>query len=180
MEHYQIWTIGHSTRSMDEFIEILKGAQIELIVDVRRFPGSKKFPHFSKESLAQTLNKNKIEYMHLPELGGRRKAKKESGNIAWKKEAFIGYADYMETEEFHLGIERLMTFAKANRTAYMCSEAVWWRCHRTLISDYLKAAGWKVIHLMALNKSQEHPYSSAAKIVEGKLNYNENNQTKFD
>jgi uncharacterized protein (DUF488 family) len=78
MEHYQIWTIGHSTRSMDEFIEILKGAQIELIVDVRRFPGSKKFPHFSKESLAQTLNKNKIEYMHLPELGGRRKAKKGS------------------------------------------------------------------------------------------------------
>jgi uncharacterized protein (DUF488 family) len=168
----KIWTIGHSTRTIDEFISLLQANQIRLLVDVRSLPGSKRYPQFNKEALADSLGKTGIRYEHFPELGGRRKAKPESKNTAWRNASFRGYADYMETEEFRKGVERLLDLAAgAGPTAIMCAEAVWWRCHRSLISDYLKARGIEVIHVLEVNKTELHPYTSAARIVDGKLSY---------
>lgn len=166
-----IWTIGHSTRSLEEFIAMLKSFDIEMLVDVRSYPGSRKFPQFNKENLSETIPATGIEYIHIRDLGGRRKVDPDSKNIAWRHPAFRGYADYMETEGFEKGIQELISLATRKRVAYMCSEAVWWRCHRSMISDYLKAKGWNVMHIMAEGKEQEHPYTSPAKIVDGELNY---------
>jgi len=166
-----IWTIGHSTRSIAEFIEALKSFDIQLLIDVRSFPGSRRYPHFNKDALRNSLADDAVEYLHLPELGGRRRALKDSQNVAWRNEAFRGYADYMETDDFEKGINRLLETSRRQRTAIMCSEAVWWRCHRSLISDWLKANGHEVIHIMAASKSEIHPFTSAARIVEGRLSY---------
>jgi uncharacterized protein (DUF488 family) len=172
----KIWTIGHSTRTIDEFISLLQANQIRLLVDVRSLPGSKRYPQFNKEALADSLGKTGIRYEHFPELGGRRKAKPESKNTAWRNASFRGYADYMETEEFRKGVERLLNLAAgAGPTAIMCAEAVWWRCHRSLISDYLKARGIEVMHILDASKTQPHPYTSAARVVNGKLSYAEEN-----
>lgn len=167
----EIWTIGHSTRSIDEFISMLQSFRIALLVDVRHFPGSGKYPQFNKEQLQQTLQMSDIEYRHIIELGGRRKPDKNSKNSVWRNQAFRGYADYMETPEFHNGINMLSRCAELSRTAYMCSEAVWWRCHRSMISDYLKADGWNVLHIMGINKAEEHPFTAPARINDGKLSY---------
>ena len=168
----QIWTIGHSTRAIDEFISLLKENQIKLLADVRAFPGSKRYPQFNKEALAKSLNAHGIRYEHFPELGGKRKSKPDSRNTAWHNASFRGYADYMETEQFQKGIERLLDVAaEAGLTAIMCAEAVWWRCHRSLIADYLKACGVEVLHILGPNKVQLHPYTSAARIVNGELSY---------
>jgi uncharacterized protein (DUF488 family) len=168
----KIWTIGHSTRTIDEFISLLQTNQIRLLVDVRSLPGSKRYPQFNKEALADSLGKTGIRYEHFPELGGRRKAKPESKNTAWRSASFRGYADYMETEEFRKGVERLLDLAGgAGPTAIMCAEAVWWRCHRSLISDYLKARRIEVMHILDASKTQPHPYTSAARVVNGKLSY---------
>jgi uncharacterized protein (DUF488 family) len=168
----RIWTIGHSTRSIDTFISLLKANGIKALADVRLLPGSKRYPQFNKETLANSLGKVGIRYAHFPELGGRRKPRKDSSNTAWRNESFRGYADYMETEDFDKGIERLLDLAAdAGPTAIMCAEAVWWRCHRSLISDYLKAGSIEVIHLLDANKSEPHPYTSAARIVNGALSY---------
>lgn len=166
-----IFTIGHSTRTLEEFIKLLKSFNIQLLADIRSYPGSKRFPHFNKDALQKTLPEQHIAYQHFPALGGRRKTTNESKNTVWKNEAFRGYADYMETDDFKNAIAELEAVAKKQTTAYMCSEAVWWSCHRSLVSDYLKWRGWNVIHIMAENKSQEHPYTSPAKIVDGKLSY---------
>lgn len=166
-----IWTIGHSTRTLDEFIAMLRSFNIEMLVDVRSYPGSRKFPQFNKENLQESIPAAGITYLHIRELGGRRKVDPESKNTAWRHPAFRGYADYMETPYFKEGMDALTALAKKNRVAYMCSEAVWWRCHRSMISDYLKAEGWKVMHIMAEGKEQEHPYTSAASLVDGELNY---------
>jgi uncharacterized protein (DUF488 family) len=174
-----IYTIGHSTRTEEEFIAILGSFKIELLADIRTYPGSKRYPHFNKENLQQSLAAQNILYNHFPELGGRRKPAKDSKNTAWRNDAFRGYADYMETSDFKNGIEKLEELAIQFRTAYMCSEAVWWRCHRSLVSDYLKWKGWKVLHIMGENKSEEHPYTSPAKVIDGKLSYKEE-QTLFD
>jgi len=107
----------------------------------------------------------------MPELGGRRRARKDSTNIAWRNEGFRGYADYMETDVFREGVEELLKLAQGSRTAIMCAEAVWWRCHRSLISDYLKASGHLVTHILAAAKAEPHPYTSAARIVDGELSY---------
>jgi len=168
----KIWTIGHSTRTIDEFISFLQTNQIRLLVDVRSLPGSKRYPQFNKEALADSLGKARIRYEHFPELGGRRKSKPQSKNTAWRNASFRGYADYMETEEFRKGVERLLDLAAgAGPTAIMCAEAVWWRCHRSLISDYLKARRIEVMHILDVNKTGLHPYTSAARIVNGKLSY---------
>ena len=168
----RIWTIGHSTREIDEFISLLKENLSKLLVDVRAFPGSKRYPQFNKEALAKSLNAHGICYEHFPELGGKRKAKPDSHNTAWRNASFHGYADYMETEQFQKGIKRLLDVAmKAGATAIMCAEAVWWRCHRSLIADYLKARGVEVLNIPGANKVEPHPYTSAARIVDGKLNY---------
>ncbi len=166
-----IWTVGHSTRSLAEFLEILQAWQIEILVDVRHFPGSRRFPHFAREALGQALAAENIRYEHLVELGGRRPARPDSHNVAWHNAAFRGYADYMETPAFRGGIDRLLNIARAGRTAIMCSEAVWWRCHRALIADCLKAQGVRVLHLLSASKIQEHPYTSAASLIDGRLSY---------
>jgi len=166
-----VWTIGHSTRSIEEFIAILKSFAIEALVDVRSFPGSRRYPHFNKEHLRESLSSEGIEYLHWPELGGRRRARPDSQNLAWRNESFRGYADYMETENFRAAIEQLVEFASAKRCAIMCAEAVWWRCHRSLISDYLKARGTNVVHIIDAGKSQEHPFTTAARIIDGRLSY---------
>jgi uncharacterized protein (DUF488 family) len=166
-----IWTIGHSTRSFEEFVDLLQAPGIELVVDVRSFPGSRRYPHFNKESLAVSLPAKNIIYRHLQELGGRRKAGPASENTAWRHKAFRGYADYMETDDFKNGISGLEKTALQQRTAFMCSEAVWWRCHRSMISDHLKAQGWTVLHIMGMKKEEEHPYTAPARIVNGELTY---------
>ena len=154
------------------------------------YPGSKRYPQFGRDALAKSLNEAGIRYEHFPELGGRRKAKPDSKNSAWRNEMFRGYADYMETDDFRKGIERLLDLARNDglgsrrikddgletvtpwlRTAIMCAEAVWWRCHRSLISDYLKARGVEVMHILDHNKVEAHPFTSAAKIVDGELSY---------
>jgi uncharacterized protein (DUF488 family) len=169
-----IWTIGHSTRSLEEFISMLHSVSIEVLVDVRHFPGSRRFPHFNKESLHDSLLEAGVRYAHLESLGGRRKPSADSKNTAWRHPAFRGYADYMETDDFKQGISLLKELALEKRTAYMCSEAVWWRCHRSLISDILKVEGWKVLHISDVKKSTEHPFTSAAKVDDGYLSYGGN------
>jgi uncharacterized protein (DUF488 family) len=154
-----------------------------LVADVRSLPGSKRYPQFNKETLADSLVRAGIRYEHFPELGGRRKSSPDSKNTAWRNQSFRGYADYMETEEFHKGIERLIGLATGRvrptgglaeeiaPTAIMCAESVWWRCHRALISDFLKARGVEVIHIVDEKKTDPHPFTSAARVVNGELNY---------
>lgn len=166
-----VWTVGHSTRSIEEFNQILISLEIRTLVDVRTFPGSRRYPHFNKPELSQALNSMSVEYVHVPELGGRRKTQPDSKNIAWNNESFRGYADHMETREFQKGIELLLGLAHQKRTAIMCAEAVWWRCHRSLISDYLKSTGIKVMHIIDGKKTEEHPYTPVARIVNGSLSY---------
>jgi uncharacterized protein (DUF488 family) len=166
-----IWTIGHSTRSIEEFKQILSNNQIGALVDVRTFPGSRRYPQFNKQQLSQSLHSLGVEYVHLPELGGRRKSRPDSKNTAWNNEGFRGYADHMETSEFKKGIEALLEVARQQRTTIMCAEAVWWRCHRSLISDFLKSQGVKVVHIIDAKKSEEHPYTPVARIVNGSLSY---------
>jgi uncharacterized protein (DUF488 family) len=171
----RIWTIGHSTRTIDEFISLLEENRIKLVADVRMFPGSKRYPQFGREALAKSLGESGIRYEHFPELGGRRNPKPDSHNTAWRNASFRGYADYMETKQFQKGVERLLELAsEAGPVAIMCAEAVWWRCHRSLISDYLKARGIEVMHVLGANKVEPHPYTSAARIVNGELSYEVN------
>ena len=167
----RIWTIGHSTRAIDELIEAMQSFEIQLIADVRSFPGSRRYPQFNKENLRASLSGAGVEYQHFRELGGRRRAKPDSLNLAWRNEAFRGYADFMETVEFREGIARLLDVAGRRCTAIMCAEAVWWRCHRSLISDYLRAQGIEVTHIMGVGKSEPHPFTPVARIVNGKLSY---------
>lgn len=167
----ELWTVGHSTRSMEEFLEALNSFEIKVLADVRSFPGSRRYPQFNREQLKASLAAAGIEYQHFPELGGRRRVRPDSHNMAWRNKMFRGYADYMETDEFRAGMARLLEVARARPTAFMCAEAVWWRCHRSLISDYLKAKGVEVMHIMAPGKSEAHPFTSAARIVNGELSY---------
>jgi uncharacterized protein (DUF488 family) len=166
-----VWTVGHSTRSGEEFGKILLAHEIKVLVDVRSFPGSRRLPQFNQAELAESLRKLGIEYRHEPRLGGRRKPRADSHNTAWRNASFRAYADHMESEEFRRGVEELLEVAANERTAFMCAEAVWWRCHRSLISDYLKAEGHTVIHIIDEKKTEEHPFTSAARIVEGELSY---------
>jgi len=161
-----IYTIGHSTHPIEIFVNMLQSFDVRLLADIRRFPGSRKYPHFNSEALAASLKQSGIEYMHLPELGGRRKPLPDSRNTAWRNDAFRGYADYMETDEFKAAARGLEALAMEQPLAYMCSEAVWWRCHRALVSDYLKKAGWRVMHIMGAGKATEHPYTAPARAAE--------------
>jgi uncharacterized protein (DUF488 family) len=168
----RIWTIGHSTRTIDIFISLLEENGIKLVADVRTLPGSKRYPQFNKEMLARSLTEHGIRYEHFPELGGRRKTRKDSHNTAWRNASFRAYADHMETEEFRTGIERLVNLAaESGPAAMMCAEAVWWRCHRALISDYLKVRGIDVMHILDASKSEPHPFTSAAHVLDGTLSY---------
>lgn len=169
----ELWTIGHSTRSLEEFVGLLKAYKIEVLADIRSLPGSNKFPQFNKENLETELPKNGIAYCYLKELGGLRKKKKDSHNTVWRNLSFRNYADYMETETFLRGIKELEETAADKRTCICCAEAVWWRCHRSMVSDYLKSIGWTVYHILSDKKIEKHPYTQPAKIVNGKLVYGE-------
>ena len=152
---------------------------IEMLVDVRSYPGSRRYPYFNRENLSKELPVKDILYLHVPSLGGRRTASPQSKNTSWKNDAFRGYADYMETGEFKKGMDELEKTGTGYRTVFMCSEAVWWRCHRSMIADYLKVRGWKVLHILNNRKAEEHPYTAAAKIIDGKLSYAAGQQSMF-
>jgi uncharacterized protein (DUF488 family) len=171
MEPAIFWTIGHSTRSLEEFVGLLRGERIDLLADVRRYPASRMHPHFNAEALARSLTAAGLRYQGYPELGGRRSARPGSTNTRWRNASFRGYADYMETPDFEAALERLMGDGARARTAIMCAEAPWWRCHRALIADALKARGVEVLHIMGKASPVAHPYTSAASVVDGKLYY---------
>jgi uncharacterized protein (DUF488 family) len=166
-----IWTIGHSTRSADEFNQILLLNEIGALVDVRSFPGSRRYSHFNKPELARNLEAVGIHYSHNPQLGGRRRPSPNSKNTNWQNASFRAYADHMKSEGFAQGIESLLEIAGNRRTVIMCAEALWWRCHRSLIADFLKAQGDNVVHILSAGKTETHPYTSAARIVDGRLSY---------
>jgi uncharacterized protein (DUF488 family) len=168
---FTIWTVGHSTHPIEEFLEILQSASITAVADVRRFPGSRRYPQYNQQALADSLATAGMKYVWLPELGGRRRPRTDSPHMAWRNASFRGYADHMDTDAFEQGIDRVRALAEDGRVALMCSEALWWQCHRSLISDYLKIRGYCVIHLLAPNKHEEHPYTAAAQIVDGQLSY---------
>ena len=172
-DEHIIYTIGHSTHTFDDFLDMLQSFNIETVADICSLPGSRKFPQFNKENLEISLKSNGINYLHLIDLGGRRKVKKDSKNNRWRHKAFKGYADYMETPDFEAGIENLEQIAMKQTTAFMCSEAVWWRCHRSMVSDFLKVKGWKVMHIMSKGKAQEHPYTAPAIIKNGRISYSD-------
>jgi uncharacterized protein (DUF488 family) len=166
-----IWTVGHSTQSLDQFLELLAAHEIEAVADVRRYPGSRRWPHFAKDALSEALTSHGLVYEWMPELGGRRQPLPDSPNTAWRSAAFRGYADYMATDAFAEGLARLGTMAGGLRTAIMCAEAVWWRCHRGLIADALRWSGFEVGHIMGPGALITHPYTSAARIEDGQLSY---------
>lgn len=166
-----IWTIGHSTRTLEEFLGLLSEYRIEAIADVRRFPGSRRYPYFASDALAASLPTHGIAYQWIPRLGGRRKVQPGSPNTAWRNASFQGYADYTATAEFAEGLAELLALAAGKRTAMMCAEAVWWRCHRSIVADVLKLRGIKVIHIIDATHSTVHPYTSPARIMDGRLSY---------
>lgn len=151
------YTVGHSTRSIDELVGIVNGAGVTRIADVRAFPMSRRHPQFNKDALTVSLPAAGIDYRHLPALGGRRGVKKgaPSRNGLWKVEAFRNYADYAETAAFGAALDELEALARERPTACMCAEALWWQCHRRLITDYMLVRGWTVIHLLAAANRQE-------------------------
>ena len=159
-----IWTIGHSTRSLKAFVELLRAHGIERLVDVRRFPRSLRHPHFNTEALAEALPAAGLAYRHLPGLGGFRRPRAGSRNAGWRNASFRGYADYMETEQFAGQLATLLEEARAGRTAYMCAEAVPWRCHRSLISDALVARGVEVRHILGPGPADAHALRAGARV----------------
>lgn len=165
-----IYTIGHSTRAIEEFLTLLEAARIERLVDVRRFPGSRRHPQFNREALAETLGSAGIEYLHRPSLGGRRRAARDAPPSAWRNEGFRGYAEYMHTPEFHQALDELVALGRERSTVIMCSEAVPWRCHRNLISDALYARGVTVEHILD-GKISPHSLTSFAVVLNGEVTY---------
>ena len=178
LENKTIFTIGHSTKTIEEFLDLLFSFDIKVLADIRRLPGSRKYPQFDQDNLRKSLEENGIEYIYIEDLGGRRKVSPDSKNTTWRNKSFQGYADYMETESFENGVKELEKLALEKNTAMMCSEAVWWRCHRSMVSDYLKAKGWEVLHIMALGKATEHPYTAPARIIGNQVFYSEENDNQ--
>ncbi len=156
VEPVSIFSIGHSTRSFNEFLGLLTQHGVTAIVDVRRFPGSRRSPHFGLAHLPAALQCAGIDYAHLPELGGRRPALPDSPNTAWRNVAFRGYADYMATPEFAAGLTALLGIAARTCTAMLCAEALWWRCHRRLIADALLVCGYPVEHILRSGVTVPH------------------------
>jgi uncharacterized protein (DUF488 family) len=166
-----LWTVGHSTRAQEELIGLLAQNSIQVLADVRRYPASRRYPHFNREALQRALPAAGIDYVWMPELGGRRAPRKDSTNTAWRNAGFRGYADYMETDPFRAAIESLLQRAQRQRTTVMCAEQAWQQCHRGLISDYLKARGVEVTHIVDPGRIEPHPWTAAARIVDGRLSY---------
>lgn len=166
-----IWTIGHSTRSLDEFLALLAHCRIEVVADVRSFPGSRRCPHYGRLVLQASLAQHQLEYHWLPALGGRRRPVPDSPNTVWRNISFRSYADYMQTAEFAAGLDQLLDLARRLRTTLMCAESLWWRCHRSMIADALRTRGVDVVHILDAKHSTLHPWTAPARIVEGRLTY---------
>lgn len=162
----RIYTIGHSTRTLDELVALLRDHGVTRLADVRRYPGSRRLPHFSREALEEALP---IAYEHFDALGGRRRPAKHSPNAAWENEQFRGYADHMSTPEFHAAVDRLLDSDQP--TAVMCAEAVPWRCHRNLLADELVRRGIEVLHIIGPGSAQPHALSKMARIDGGRVIY---------
>jgi uncharacterized protein (DUF488 family) len=166
-----IWTIGHSTRTADEFVHVLKAHDIEVVADVRRFPGSRRHPQFGDLALEERLAAEGMTYAWLAHLGGRRRGEAGTEHLGWRNPSFRAYAAYTWTEDFARGLEELLHIAAGSRTTLMCSELLWWRCHRALIADVLRFLGMDVIHIAGEGPGTAHPYTSPARIVHGELVY---------
>jgi uncharacterized protein (DUF488 family) len=168
----EIWTIGHSNRTAEEFVALLEESSIALLADVRRFPGSRAHPHFGGDALEHRLAADQIAYRHFPALGGRRgRSKAASPNTGWRVAAFNAYADHMQTPEFESALGELTSLAQAQRTCIMCAEALPWRCHRRLISDVLVARGWTVHDIMGSGKTRPHTLTAFAQVDGGRVTY---------
>ena len=162
-----IFTIGHSTHGSEEFLKLLRSQGIEAVADVRRYPSSRRHPHFNAGSLAEALPREGIDYVELGEaLGGRRTPRPDTPNMGWRVAGFRGYADHMESAEFRSALAELEDLARERRAAFMCAEGPWWRCHRQLIADALLARGWEVQHVMPDGRLEEHRLTPFA-VVEG-------------
>jgi len=166
-----VWTIGHSTRTAEEFIDVLAAHEIEAVVDVRRFPGSRRLPQFGSAALSTSLRAAGVSYRWIESLGGRRRPDPASPNDAWENEAFRGYADHTEREEFAEGLFELSMISSGLRTAIMCAELLWWRCHRRIIADVLVALGYEVRHLQDAGATALHELAPPARVVDGVLTY---------
>ena len=168
-----LWTIGHSTRPIEAFIDLLRAHGLQILVDVRSIPYSRRNPQFNTTALAESLVKAGLQYHHLPGLGGRRKCRPDSMNRGWRSAGFRGYADYMQTDEFREGLEELIAHCTRAPTAIMCAEAVPWRCHRQLIADALVSRGWEVRHILSVTEASIHQLTPFAKIEQDSLTYPE-------
>ena len=166
-----VWTIGHSTRTIEEFLAVLSAYDIEAIADVRRFPGSRRLPQFSSPAFERALGDRGIAYIWLPSLGGRRRPDPDSVNVGWRVPAFRAYADHVATEEFAAGLFELLMVAGGLRTAVMCAEVLWWRCHRRLIADVLTSLDVPVVHIRDERASEVHRLAAPARLVRGRLTY---------
>lgn len=166
-----IWTVGHSTRTIEEFLHVLTSHGIEAVVDVRRYPGSRRLQQFGSAELARSLDDSDIAYEWLPSLGGRRRATADSPNTGWRNESFRAYADHITSEEFATGLNELLTIAGGLRTAIMCAEVLWWRCHRRIISDVLVSQGHTVLHIRDESPAEPHKLMPPARLVRGRLTY---------
>jgi uncharacterized protein (DUF488 family) len=167
-----LYTIGHSTRTLDELITVLQAHSIQTLVDIRSFPMSRRLPHFNREALETTLHGAGIRYVWLKELGGRRKKiRDDSPNVALRNDSFRNYADYMLTEDFQCAIAELIELAEQSRTAYMCAERVYFRCHRMLVSDWLAAHGHSVFHIDETGPVKKHELMSEARLIDGQVIY---------
>ena len=162
-----VFTAGHSTRPIEELIALLREHGVQTLVDVRRYPGSRRHPQFSRDALEASLAGAGIQYVHEPDLGGRRAVRPGSRHTAWRVEAFRGYADHMETPEFQAALDRLMRRAAGETAAILCAEAVPWRCHRRLISDALVARGVEVLHIMGPGRADPHGLDANARVLPG-------------
>lgn len=179
----RVFTIGHSNRSMDDFLELLRTAGIKALADIRRFPGSRMYPHFNRESLSVALSSEGIAYEWIERLGGRRPAGRKdapSPNRGLRNASFRAYADYMATPAFEDGLAQLLELARARPTAMMCAEAVYWRCHRRLVSDCLTARGVEVLHIQDRGKPQPHALTPGAVAAEGRVSYPTANANAHD
>jgi uncharacterized protein (DUF488 family) len=166
-----VWTVGHSTRPLPDFLEVLAAYRIELVADVRRFPGSRSQPQYQQPALESALHQAGIGYIWLPDLGGRRRPVPHASNTTWRHPAFRGYADHLVGEEFAAGLFELLTLAWGLRTAVMCAEVLWWRCHRRMIADVLVSLGGRVIHIMDAKTAQTHRLGAPAHLVRGVVSY---------
>jgi uncharacterized protein (DUF488 family) len=167
-----IFSIGHSTHPIEKFLTLLARHEIRILADVRSFPASRRWPHFNRDELKNSVERAGIEYVWLKSIGGRRHAVDPvSPHTAWKLPAFRSYADYADTDDFESGLEELIALAERNATAYMCSEGLWWRCHRRIISDHLLVRGWLVTHIMPNGKLVDHSLPGFARVSKGRLIY---------